>query len=453
MVFRFRAALLLFCLASSAVAGSATLQALRADLASGSLKPVLARQALVSIPDKLLARWVQDIPIEQFAITGFNQNRARFAARVRLHFVDGRVGFLRLEGEPGPDYRLTGWYDYSSGLELSELIAYGDQFNHGQGKAFLTMLHKRPDAPELATLAADHPVLQALWFAQCSGKPCEEQALAAQAVTDKPALWQLERLWTLISRITVKSARRFVVPSAMIPIYGGWKGSRRCFSSDVNGCRQTWHGPGTGTRHIACWPTWRCNVIWRQGRAGRSFSISFPLLWGLTPCPPPSGIITSSRAPRYPLFTNPGLCRETIDMRVSDLARKTGTTTETVRHYTDIGLLQPVRDPNNGYRRYGNTDLRLLRFALKARSLGFTLADIQSLAEASRHGETPCGQVRTLIETRLQQVEDRIAELQSLSQRMRTAMAEWQTVPDQRLDDGRVCGLIDTFTDDAGETG
>ena len=71
-------------------------------------------------------------------------------------------------------------------------------------------------------------------------------------------------------------------------------------------------------------------------------------------------------------------------MRVSDLARKTGTTTETVRHYTDIGLLQPVRDPNNGYRRYGNTDLRLLRFALKARSLGFTLADIQSLAEASR---------------------------------------------------------------------
>ena len=155
MVFRFWAALLLFCLASSAVAGSATLQALRADLASGSLKPVLARQALVSIPDKLLARWVQDIPIEQFAITGFNQNRARFAARVRLHFVDGRVGFLRLEGEPGPDYRLTGLYDYSSGLELSELIAYGDQFNHGQGKAFLTMLHKRPDAPELATLAAD----------------------------------------------------------------------------------------------------------------------------------------------------------------------------------------------------------------------------------------------------------------------------------------------------------
>ncbi|MBD3645320.1 MAG: MerR family transcriptional regulator [Alcanivorax sp.] len=140
-------------------------------------------------------------------------------------------------------------------------------------------------------------------------------------------------------------------------------------------------------------------------------------------------------------------------MRVSDLARKAGTTTETVRHYTDIGLLQPARDPNNGYRRYGNTDLRLLRFALKARHLGFTLTDIQSLADASRHGESPCGQVRMLIETRLEQVETQISELKSLSQRMRTAMAEWQTSPDRRLDDGRVCGLIDTFVDDTGRAG
>ena len=135
-------------------------------------------------------------------------------------------------------------------------------------------------------------------------------------------------------------------------------------------------------------------------------------------------------------------------MRVSDMARKAGTTTETVRHYTDIGLLQPARDPNNGYRRYGNTDLRLLRFALKARHLGFTLADIHSLADASRHGETPCGQVRSLIETRMEQVEAQIAELQSLSKRMRSAMQQWQGSPDRRLDDGRVCGLIDTFVDD-----
>lgn len=135
-------------------------------------------------------------------------------------------------------------------------------------------------------------------------------------------------------------------------------------------------------------------------------------------------------------------------MRVSDLARQADTTSETVRHYTDIGLLKPHRDPGNGYRHYGVSDLRLLRFALKARSLGFTLADIQSLATASEEGETPCGQVRSLIESRLAEVEARIQELQALSNRMRSAMADWQDKPDCHLDDGRVCGLIDAVVGD-----
>jgi len=184
---------LCFCLlASIAFADSRTLQALRADLASGSLKPVLARQALLPVPDKVLARWVQDAPIDRFAITGFNETQARFAARVRLHFTDGGVGFLRLEGEPGARYRLTEWYDYSSGLQLSELVAYGDGFNKGKGKAFLATLQKNPESPELAELGANEPALLALWLAQCSDQPCEAQALQAQAATGRPALWQLK---------------------------------------------------------------------------------------------------------------------------------------------------------------------------------------------------------------------------------------------------------------------
>ena len=122
MTDRFFISLLLFLLAQTVSADSRTLATLRADLASGSLQPVLARQALVPVPDRVVARWVQDVDIKQFAITGFNENRERFAARVRLLFADGDVGFLRLEGEPGARYRLTEWYDYSSGLQLSELV-------------------------------------------------------------------------------------------------------------------------------------------------------------------------------------------------------------------------------------------------------------------------------------------------------------------------------------------
>ncbi|ARB45906.1 MerR family transcriptional regulator [Alloalcanivorax xenomutans] len=132
-------------------------------------------------------------------------------------------------------------------------------------------------------------------------------------------------------------------------------------------------------------------------------------------------------------------------MRVTDLARRADTTTETVRHYTDLGLLAPRRNSHNGYREYGAEDLRRLRFALKARSLGFTLSDVSELMSASGAGQTPCPRVRDLIETRLGEVEERIQELQALSQRMRQAMAAWENTPDRHLADGRVCGLIDSF--------
>ncbi|HCE39541.1 MerR family DNA-binding protein [Alloalcanivorax profundimaris] len=139
-------------------------------------------------------------------------------------------------------------------------------------------------------------------------------------------------------------------------------------------------------------------------------------------------------------------------MRVTDLAQRADTTAETVRHYTDLGLLRPRRDPGNGYRLYGGDDLRRLRFALKARSLGFTLSDVRELIEESEGGEAPCPRVRRLIEARLAQVEERIRELSGLSERMRAAMAAWEDAPDCRLDDGRVCGLIDSFNAAGEET-
>ncbi len=135
-------------------------------------------------------------------------------------------------------------------------------------------------------------------------------------------------------------------------------------------------------------------------------------------------------------------------MRVTDLARRAETTAETVRHYTELGLLTPRRDPHNGYRRYDGVDLSRLRFALKARSLGFTLGDVRALIEESEGGETPCPRVRSLIEARLGEVEARIRELSELSNRMRAAMEAWSRAPDCHLGDGRVCGLIDSFNDE-----
>ena len=135
-------------------------------------------------------------------------------------------------------------------------------------------------------------------------------------------------------------------------------------------------------------------------------------------------------------------------MNVSELARRGATTSETVRHYTDVGLLRPSRNPDNGYRQYSRDDLRRLHFALQARSLGFTLNDIRTLVEESESGRSPCSTTRQLIEQRLHEVEQRIAELTRLSARMRSALDAWDDHPDCAGGDERICVLIDSFSDE-----
>lgn len=133
-------------------------------------------------------------------------------------------------------------------------------------------------------------------------------------------------------------------------------------------------------------------------------------------------------------------------MNVTALARRAGTTSETVRHYTEVGLLRPERNPDNGYRVYDQRDLDTLRFALSARSLGFTLADISALVDEAESGQSPCQHTRELIEYRLGEVERQIRELQSMQARMREAMSVWSQQPDWQPGDGsHICGLIETF--------
>mgnify|MGYP003118804301 FL=1 len=73
-------------------------------------------------------------------------------------------------------------------------------------------------------------------------------------------------------------------------------------------------------------------------------------------------------------------------MRVSELAQTGGVTAETVRHYTREGLLQPHRDPRNGYQLYDAESLGRLRFIDCLRSLGVSLPEIKQILSWADQG-------------------------------------------------------------------
>lgn len=136
-------------------------------------------------------------------------------------------------------------------------------------------------------------------------------------------------------------------------------------------------------------------------------------------------------------------------MKVKDIAQAAGVNPDTVRFYTREGLLNPTRNPDNNYQQYDADDLRRLRFARKARQLGFSLPEIRSILDQADDHHSPCPMVREVFEKRLADVEREIAELQQLRERMKGALEVWREMPDGTPDGHTICRLIEHWDEPA----
>jgi DNA-binding transcriptional MerR regulator len=70
-----------------------------------------------------------------------------------------------------------------------------------------------------------------------------------------------------------------------------------------------------------------------------------------------------------------------MDWSIQDIARLAGTTSRTLRHYDDIGLLAPSRIGGNGYRYYDRASLVRLQRILLLRDLGLGLPAIADVLQ------------------------------------------------------------------------
>lgn len=69
---------------------------------------------------------------------------------------------------------------------------------------------------------------------------------------------------------------------------------------------------------------------------------------------------------------------------IQEIARSAGTTSRTLRHYGDIGLLEPSRVGHNGYRYYDLNALMRLQRILLLRDLGLGLPAIGEVLDGER---------------------------------------------------------------------
>ena len=98
-------------------------------------------------------------------------------------------------------------------------------------------------------------------------------------------------------------------------------------------------------------------------------------------------------------------------MLIGELATTTGVGTRTLRFYEAGGLLpQPDRTPA-GYRDYAPNAIDRVGFIRQAQNAGLTLAQIRSVLVIRDDGHPPCQHVGELVERRLDDLDERLAEL------------------------------------------
>ena len=95
---------------------------------------------------------------------------------------------------------------------------------------------------------------------------------------------------------------------------------------------------------------------------------------------------------------------------ISGLANAAGVGVETVRYYQRRGLLpEPARPPGE-VRRYGEADVKRLKFIRSAQAAGFTLSEIGELIALDASDDR--ARARALAQSRVAAIDGKIAELQ-----------------------------------------
>lgn len=101
--------------------------------------------------------------------------------------------------------------------------------------------------------------------------------------------------------------------------------------------------------------------------------------------------------------------------QIGQLAKISGLSRDTIRYYESTGLIPQAPRSSSGYRLYSQQTLQQLGFIHNAKTLGFSLKDIAELLSINLDKDLySCENVKDLSRHKLQQVEQKIAELEKI---------------------------------------
>jgi MerR family copper efflux transcriptional regulator len=127
-------------------------------------------------------------------------------------------------------------------------------------------------------------------------------------------------------------------------------------------------------------------------------------------------------------------------LKIGEVSKLSGIGIEALRFYEKSELLSCPARTVGGYRMYGGDVLERLAFIKRAQVLGFSLDEIRRIIAEKEAGQNPCAAVREVVRRRLDELDERMAQMRRYRKELAAALAEWDEAGDVP---GHVCGLIE----------
>lgn len=105
---------------------------------------------------------------------------------------------------------------------------------------------------------------------------------------------------------------------------------------------------------------------------------------------------------------------------IGEASALAGVSAKMIRHYESIGLIPEAAGTFAGYRLYSDTDVHRLQFIKRARTLGFSIKQIEALLSLWDDRSRASADVKRLAKAHAAELAQRIEEMQAMQRTLET---------------------------------
>ena len=113
-------------------------------------------------------------------------------------------------------------------------------------------------------------------------------------------------------------------------------------------------------------------------------------------------------------------------LRIGEVSRRSGVSVKTIRFYCDLGLIEATTRSEGGFRLFDTAILADLALIRALRAMDVPLAELVRILEVRRSGVCNCSVLKVSITTKLDSIDQRMAELLAMKQELSALLHRWQ---------------------------